>query len=542
VGGKMKFSYITGFAKKSNSKKIIKLGVMLIVLLVLFITLILLAKAILNIPYVYAGVYLDGIHMGGMDKPSLIDYINSKYNKDFSSLIISVYHKDYPLKVSFEDLNISIDRESIVNMVYNSGRQGNFIKRLIEIYKFKKTHLYLETEINIDMEVINSLEDTIYAETYIPAVPPALVLLENEAYISSGLCGQKVNKEELRKRILEQIRKLESGIVIVPVDEIRPSGIDTDSFYEKIVREPQDARIDIENGNIRITPEVIGRSLEKDAFLSCVAEVESKSGRYLFEMELPVDFIKPGITKETIEQSLFRDVLSSYETIFPIDTQNDLSRSVNIRLAVDSINGTILLPGESFSFNETVGKRTSDKGYHIANIYTSGGIASGVGGGVCQVSSTLYNAALEANLKVTERNPHMYIVSYVPLGRDAAVSYGTEDLQFTNTTNWPVKIEGIVTGDNKIRFLIRGTNEYPNLKVSILPTVLKTIPYDKEYIEEKTVEEGNSIVKQKGMDGAVVDTFYILRNNQNIVKNYKMHTTTYSPLTETIAVAPGNIP
>jgi len=538
----MIFNYITGFAKKSSNKKIIKLGVMIIIFLVLLITFIILVKAILNTPYVYAGVYLDGIHMGGMDKPSLIDYINNKYDKDFSSIVISVYHREHPLDVSFKDLNIDIDNEYMVNMVYDSGRQGNFIKRLIEIYKFKKNHLYLETEINIDMETINSLEDTIYAETYKPAVPPSLVLLENEAYIRSGLCGQKVNKEKLRERILDQIKKMESGIVIVPVDEIPPSKIDADSFYEKIVQEPQDARIDIENGNIRITPEVIGRSLEKETFLSCVAEVESKSGKYFFEMELPVDFIKPGISKDTVEQSLFRDVLSSYETVFPIDTENDLSRSVNIRLAVEAINGTILLPGDSFSFNETVGKRTAGKGYHSANIYTSGGIAAGIGGGVCQVSSTLYNAALEANLKITERNPHMYIVSYVPLGRDAAVSYGTEDLQFTNTTNWPVKIEGRVNEDNKIRFIIHGTNEHPNLKVSIVPTVIKTIPYGTEYIEDETVEEGNRIVKQKGMDGAVVDTFFILRNNQNIIKNYKMHTTTYNPLTEIIAVAPGNIP
>jgi len=538
----MKLNYIAGFAKNNGNKTIIKLGVMLIIFLVLLVTFIILVKSILNTPYVYTGVYLDGIHMGGLDKPSLNDYINNKYDKDFSSMIISVYHKDYPLKVSFEDLNISIDRESMVDMVYNAGRQGNFIKRLIDIYNFKKNHLYLEAGINIDLEVINSLEDTIYAETYKPEVPPALVLLDNEAYIRSGLYGQKVNKEILRERMLAQIRKLESGILIVPVDEIPPSKIDADSFYEKIVREPQDARIDIENGSIRITPEVTGRSLDKSEFLSCVAEVESKSGRYLFEKELPVDFIKPAITKEIIEQSLFRDVLSSYETVFPTDTENDRSRSVNIRLAVEAVNGTILLPGDNFSFNETVGKRTAEKGYHLANIYTSGGIAAGVGGGVCQVSSTLYNTALEANLKITERNPHMYAVQYVPLGRDAAVSYGTEDLQFINTTNWPVKIEGRVTGDNKIRFIIHGTNEHPNLKVSIVPTVIRTIPYGTEYIEDETVEEGNSVIKQKGMDGAVVDTFFRLRNNQNIIKNYKIHTTTYNPLTEIIAVAPGSKP
>jgi hypothetical protein len=90
--------------------------------------------------------------------------------------------------------------------------------------------------------------------------------------------------------------------------------------------------------------------------------------------------------------------------------------------------------------------------------------------------------------------------------------------------------------------LLNFFNGFPNLKVSILPTVIKTIPYGTEYIENETVEEGNSVLKQKGMDGAVVDTFFILRNNQNIIKNYKLHTTTYNPLTEIIAVAPGEKP
>jgi hypothetical protein len=143
----MKINYITGFAKNSDNKKITKLGVMLIIFTVLLITSIFLVKAILNTPYVYAGVYLDGIHIGGMDKPSLENYIYSKYDRDFSSMVISVYHKDYPLKVSFEDLNISIDKESIVNMAYNPGRQGNFIKRLIEIYNFKKNICILKPKL-----------------------------------------------------------------------------------------------------------------------------------------------------------------------------------------------------------------------------------------------------------------------------------------------------------------------------------------------------------------------------------------------------------
>ena len=107
----MKLNYITGFAKNGDKKKLKKLGVMMAVFSVLLIIFIFLVKAILNTPYVYTGVYLDGIHMGGLDKLSLRNYINNKYDKDFSSMVISIYHKEYPLKLTFMDLNVSIDKE-----------------------------------------------------------------------------------------------------------------------------------------------------------------------------------------------------------------------------------------------------------------------------------------------------------------------------------------------------------------------------------------------------------------------------------------------
>ncbi len=538
----MKLKNIVGFKRDNKKSRIIMLLGAMVVLITLLTTAILLARALLNGPYVYHGVYLDGIHMGGLDESDLQEYLARKYDKTISTMELNIFHKEYPLIVSFAELDVQISQENMFKKIYLPGRQGNFIKRLYEIHKLRKKHLYLETDVTVDMRALNKIIDDIDDKTYVSQAPPALVLLEDEAYIRSGSVGQRIDRETLKTRILNQINQLESGIVIVPVVEIHPAKINADSFYSQIVCEPQDAMLERVNGEWKITPEIVGRVLDKASLLSAVAVLEEKSGRYPVEIKLPVEFVKPDVTVEIIHDSLFRDVLSTCGTTFPVDTENNQNRAVNIQLAVNSINGAILMPGEVFSFNGTVGKRTTAKGYKIANIYTSNGITPGIGGGICQVSSTLYNAALEANLKITERNPHIYRVAYVPLGRDAAVSYGTEDFCFLNNTRWPIQIEGRLTNGNRIEFIMHGTNENPGLKVTILPTVQKTIPFPTEYIADTSIEDGNQIVIQAGMEGAVVDTFFKLKNEQRVINSYKLHTTTYKPLPEIIAVSPKNKP
>ena len=525
---------LKNFKNMSKQKKLILMGS--VTIFILLFTSICLSHVLLSSPMVYSGVYLDNVSLEGLDKIELSKYLENKYNIDLSTLELSIYHRDYPVTVGFDELSIQIDKELVLEKVFSIGRKGNFFKRLIDIYKNKRTHTYLETEVFVDMGALDGIINQIYENTYIDAVSPSLLLMKDEVVIVSGKSGSAVNKKSLKECILKQLSKIESGIVIVPVDEILPVKIDTDAVYSKIVREPQDAAVSIINDTIEITPEVLGRKLDKAEFISLVAEMEAKAVKYPIELKLPVEFVQPGITAEKIEDSLFRDVLSVYTTSFTDDTENDRNRSVNIQLAVEAINGTILSPGESFSFNDIVGQRTQQKGYLPANVYTPDGIATGIGGGICQVSSTLYNAALRANLEVIERNPHIYMVAYVPLGCDASVSYGIQDLKFTNSTKWPVRIDGHVTSDNKIEFSIIGTNENPSLGVVIQSMVVELIPYTTEYIGDAAVSKGSKKILQRGMNGAIVDAYIIVKKDNVIVSNRKLHSTTYNILPEIIHV------
>lgn len=149
----------------------------------------------------------------------------------------------------------------------------------------------------------------------------------------------------------------------------------------------------------------------------------------------------------------FSDVLGSKTTYYNSSVKG---RSTNIRLATEAMDGTVLQPGETFSFNGVVGKRTAAKGYQNAIIFQSGKQVEGLGGGVCQVSSTVYGAVLYADLKVTERSSHQFQVSYTPVSQDAAVYYGSQDFKFVNNTDHPIKIAASA-GSGSLTVTIYGT-------------------------------------------------------------------------------------
>ena len=147
-------------------------------------------------------------------------------------------------------------------------------------------------------------------------------------------------------------------------------------------------------------------------------------------------------TQGVLENLLFRDLIGQCVTQIP-GTENRLN---NIILASASVNGLILEPGEEFSFNRIVGQRTSARGYKSAAAFSNGTTVQAIGGGICQVSSTLYSAIMDSSLRVTERYPHGLPVSYIPKGRDATVSWGSLDFRFLNNTDYPLRIDAEVDG------------------------------------------------------------------------------------------------
>lgn len=188
------------------------------------------------------------------------------------------------------------------------------------------------------------------------------------------------------------------------------------------------------------------------------------------KIEIKLTDVPAKICEKEVQENLKRQ--SHFETNY---ATSNYARKNNISRAVDSLCGTVIQPGETFSFNETIGKRTTSAGYKEANIIKDGVFVKGVGGGVCQVSSTLYNALLLANINVSEVHKHSLPVSYVGAGLDAMVSWGSADLKFTNTSSSPIYIVGTSDG-KKIAFEIFGNTNPENLVIKTKSQILKSIP------------------------------------------------------------------
>lgn len=230
----------------------------------------------------------------------------------------------------------------------------------------------------------------------------------------------------------------------------------------------------------------------------------------------------------------FPDILCEKSTSMKSSSANRIN---NITLAAQAINGLVLQPGDVFSYNGVVGQRTAAKGYKPAGAYVGGETVDEIGGGICQVSSTLYWCALKSDLKIVSRANHMYPVAYLPLGFDATVNWGTIDFKFENSLSHPIRLKLYV--ENKELFVtIEGTKETDET-IELKYVTKETIDWSTEYRVDESLEAGTTKVKQAGQVGYVVDTFRIVKDAEGKkLSETKIATNKYRAHTNIILCAP----
>jgi len=247
---------------------------------------------------------------------------------------------------------------------------------------------------------------------------------------------------------------------------------------------------------------------------------------------IPLKITEPQIGVEDLGDKLFKQNLSKYTTIYDAGVKN---RAHNIALAAKTINGTIILPGETFSYNGILGNTNKEKGYKLGTAYVGGKVVESYGGGICQVSSTLYNSVLYANLEIVERYNHSYVVNYVPAGRDATVAYGGKDFKFKNTRNYPIKIVA-KANNGVVSISIMGIKEETEYEVVLTSTVLSTTPRNVVYQNNSSLEEGTEKVIQKGYDGKKSIAYKILKLNGRTISKTVLSKDTYKPMEKIVQV------
>ena len=269
---------------------------------------------------------------------------------------------------------------------------------------------------------------------------------------------------------------------------------------EHLARPAQNARLMVTpKDRVEILSEVQGRAPDLDQLLVRLEQEINSKGLVDIQLDLQYKVLEPRTTASELSGYKITGLVSSFSTSY--NTQK-VNRSRNIVLATSATEGFILPPGQIFSFNRVVGPRTREKGYDEADVILNNELVPDIGGGVCQVSTTLYNAVLRAQLEIVERHPHSILIRYVEPGFDAAVAYGSMDFAFRNNTNSHLLIKSIANYGT-VTFKIFGLAE--GKKKVILKSIReKEVPPKTIFINDPLVPKGDYILEKDGAPGIYI--------------------------------------
>lgn len=335
-------------------------------------------------------------------------------------------------------------------------------------------------------------------------------------------------EEDISENIVKRLEVFREGKDIplcFIVDEQKIDSILTELSNE-IKIEPIDADFDIQGDEISIIPGKNGIELDneksKGFFYDTLKEL--KEVKAPIEFSMIVKEVEPKTTTEHLEETGISEMLVNFHTVF---SHNDQNRNQNIKLASGFINLHMMAPGEVFSFNQVVGKATAERGFKEAPIIVGGQFVQGVGGGICQVSSTLYNAALLSNMEIIERTNHGRAVGYLPLGRDATIAYDYLDLKFKNSHSYHILISSRVE-DNKMVIRIFG-NPNPEERVEIITTdVVKIEPEIKTEVNNQ-LKAGERKLVQSGSPGYRVNVWRVIYIGEEEINRERLSSDYYKP-------------
>lgn len=412
------------------------------ILVLIFITIILIITVLFTYfnyknTNIYNGIYIKGIDVSGLSKEEAKDKINMYISENIPEEI-HFKSEDYETAISTAELNIKFDINEAVDIAYGMGRNGNIFENNWNIIQAKLLKINIEPIFTIDEKELKNKLKEISSNLPDKVIESSYYIENNNLIITKGKVGNVVNIDEMVSCIEEKINDLSiqnDSLEIIKLTK-NPSSIDIDKIYSEVHKDAKDAYYT--QNPFTVYPSENGMDFDIS-----IEEVKSMLNEEKEEYTIPLKVLYPNVTTNMIGTEAFPDLLSEFSTKYQASNKN---RTTNLILAANKINGTVVMPGEIFSYNTVVGERTIAAGYKEAPIYVSGRVEDGLGGGICQITTTLYNAAVYANLEIVERSNHQFVPSYAGASRDATVVYGAIDFKFKNNRNYPIKIICSVSG------------------------------------------------------------------------------------------------
>ena len=450
-----------------------------------------------NTDKIQSGVFIKDINVSGLTKEEATKLITEELANQMNDHIELIY-KNNKYYVEVEQIDAKFDIEGSVDYAFNIAKTGKIFEDLKKYIDVLMVNVNIEPQLSYNDVALTEYLQTI--ETYLPdqLVQHGYYIEDDKLIVTNGINGAGIEIDELKKEIVSAIQDISftKKYIQIPTYTKYPDPIDIASIHNDVYREVQDAYYTIEP--YAVYPDVRGIDFDQEMLSKQITENPEAE-----EYAIDLIYTDAEVTIKDFGMEAFPNLLASFSTKYV----NNPDRTTNLRLAAGKIDGTVVLPGEIFSYNKVVGKRTIAAGYKNAAIYQDGQVTDGLGGGICQISTTLYNAAIEAGMLIEERRNHMFVPSYAGAGKDATVVWGSTDFKFENRRSYPIKIEATVSG-GVARIKIYG---------------LKT---DEEY-DRYNLSIGSKTIKNTSST-LVVESYRLYKDeNGNVVKQDKLYTDTY---------------
>ncbi|MBP3284908.1 MAG: VanW family protein [Clostridia bacterium] len=502
--------------------------ILAIVLGVIFSVIAVLALITLSYDKIYSGISVNGTFVGGMSKQEAEQVLEEKY-ANVSDINLIVYCDDERIAFTGKDIAAKFDSQKAVETAYQTGRDGGFFEKIANGLRYRLMDNDIEVLAECDRLKVDSQISKLTKDIKKPVIQPEYVREGDKLLVKTGVSGRMVDEDQIRNDILKNLTYLKEEIILSQSEVISPEKIDVEEIRSMIKQKVQNAEYINDTGTF--VDQIIGVDIKNVEEAKKIAESVDEEG---MQFSIPLLITLPEVTTEQVLQQLFVDELSSFTTYFNV---NEKERTENVTLSANFINDVILMPGQEFSYNTTVGERSVERGFKTAKVYSQGQVVDGLGGGICQTSSTLYNAVVKADLEVLERRNHSLPVSYVKLGTDATVVYGTTDFRFKNNQQYPIKITAKISGGS-LTVKILGINTHPERTVEFRTETIAVLPYSVKEIVDENLTTGQRVVIQSGKKGYKVKSYRVTKENGEVVSEKLISTDTYSPVAEIAKVGP----
>lgn len=383
------------------------------------------------------GVSIENVDISGLSKEDAKNKVQTEFLDKLDNNILFQYG-DEGYTLAFEQIDVKYDLDAAIEKAYNIGRTGTIIERDLKVLDLPKHPEDVTIEVSYDKVALDACINDLSAKLPEQVIQPSYYTEDGKLIITSGKVGKTCDVEGVEEIVHNALNGKDYNEVFydIPTEDEFPDEIDVDQIHSEIYKEVKDAYYTVEPRMVYVDETGVDFAEDVETVKQRIAATEQEK----YEVELK--FTPANVTVNDLGFDAFPDQLATFSTAYV----NNYNRTINLSLASNKINGKVLMPGETFSYNNIVGERTWANGFRNAAIYENGQVVDGLGGGICQVSSTLYQAILRANLEVVERTNHMFLTSYLGGGLDATVAYGSLDFKFKNNRNYPIKIVSSVGG------------------------------------------------------------------------------------------------